>query len=80
MSNLARIETNKTVLDRYLRLPLGDNVSQATYVWIDGTGEYCRSKTKTLDFIPKSPDQLPIWNYDGSSTYQAEGSNSDVYL
>jgi glutamine synthetase len=23
---------------------------------------------------------LPIWNYDGSSTYQAEGSNSDVYL
>ena len=24
--------------------------------------------------------ELPIWNYDGSSTYQAEGSNSDVYL
>lgn len=23
---------------------------------------------------------MPIWNYDGSSTYQAEGSNSDVYL
>ena len=23
---------------------------------------------------------LPIWNYDGSSTGQAEGSNSDVYL
>lgn len=23
---------------------------------------------------------LPIWNYDGSSTYQAEGTNSDVYL
>lgn len=23
---------------------------------------------------------LPIWNYDGSSTYQAEGSNSDIYL
>jgi len=22
----------------------------------------------------------PIWNYDGSSTYQAEGSNSDMYL
>ena len=25
-------------------------------------------------------DDLPIWNYDGSSTYQAEGSNSDTYL
>ena len=23
---------------------------------------------------------LPIWNYDGSSTYQAKGSNSDMYL
>lgn len=22
----------------------------------------------------------PIWNFDGSSTGQAEGSNSDVYL
>ncbi|CAL8111133.1 unnamed protein product [Orchesella dallaii] len=24
--------------------------------------------------------ELPSWNYDGSSTYQAEGSNSDTYL
>lgn len=24
--------------------------------------------------------ELPIWNYDGSSTYQADGKNSDVYL
>lgn len=23
---------------------------------------------------------LPVWNYDGSSTYQSEGSNSDTYL
>ena len=23
---------------------------------------------------------MPIWNFDGSSTGQAEGSNSDVYL
>jgi hypothetical protein len=23
---------------------------------------------------------FPIWNYDGSSTYQAEGSNSDTFL
>lgn len=26
------------------------------------------------------PTELPIWNFDGSSTGQAEGSNSDVYL
>lgn len=23
---------------------------------------------------------LPIWNYDGSSCYQASGENSDIYL
>jgi len=23
---------------------------------------------------------LPIWNFDGSSTGQAEGSNSDIYI
>jgi len=72
--------TDKTVLDRYMRLPIPDNRCQVMYVWIDGTGETMRSKTRTIDFIPKSPEQLPIWNFDGSSTGQAEGSNSDVFL
>jgi glutamine synthetase len=34
----------------------------------------------TVDFEPKEPSELPWWNFDGSSTGQAEGSNSDVYL
>ncbi|XP_050739427.1 glutamine synthetase [Eriocheir sinensis] len=72
--------TNKTVLDRYMRLPIPDNKCQAMYVWVDGTGEHLRSKTRTLHFIPKKPEELPEWNFDGSSTGQAEGSNSDVYL
>jgi glutamine synthetase len=71
--------TNKVVLDRYLRL-IPQNETQAMYVWIDGSGEYLRAKTKTLDFVPKAINQLPEWNFDGSSTGQAEGSNSDVYL
>lgn len=24
--------------------------------------------------------EIPIWTYDGSSTYEADGSNSEVYL
>merc|ERR1711928_108295 len=35
--------TNKAVLDRYMRLPQPDDKIMATYVWIDGTGEYCRA-------------------------------------
>lgn len=80
MAELPRIATNKTVYDRYMKLPIDDKISQLTYIWIDGTGEYLRSKTRTHYNIPTNPEELPIWNYDGSSTYQAEGSNSDVYL
>ncbi|XP_071443448.1 glutamine synthetase [Hetaerina americana] len=80
LSVTPNFQTNKQVLDRYLNLPQPENKVQAMYVWIDGTGENVRAKTRTLDFIPKKVEELPIWNYDGSSTYQAEGSNSDIYL
>ena len=72
--------TDKQVLKRYLDLPQPEDKVLATYVWIDGSGENVRSKTMTVDFEPKEPSELPWWNFDGSSTAQAEGSNSDVYL
>lgn len=53
---LSAAATNKAVLDRYMRLPQPDDKVMATYIWIDGTGEYVRAKTKTLDFTPKRPD------------------------
>merc|ERR1712137_1173562 len=77
MSNTSN--TNKAVLEKYLSLPQGSRVC-ATYVWIDGSGEGMRSKVKCLDSKPSKVEDLPIWNYDGSSCYQAAGDNSDVYL
>ncbi|KAL3871905.1 hypothetical protein ACJMK2_039877 [Sinanodonta woodiana] len=74
------VRTDKNVLKHYLELPQPEDQVQCEYIWIDGTGQGIRSKCRTLDSEPKDPSDCPVWNYDGSSTYQAEGSNSDMYL
>ncbi|XP_063966742.1 glutamine synthetase-like [Lytechinus pictus] len=71
--------TDKTVSDRYLTLDT-DGHCQVMYVWVDGSGENLRAKTKTMDFVPEKASDCPIWNFDGSSTDQSEGSNSDMFL
>lgn len=52
----------------------------AEYIWLDGSGLGLRSKARTLDKKPKSVADLPDWNYDGSSCYQAVTDDSEVIL
>lgn len=66
------------VLEKYLKMPM-KNLVQVMYVWIDAELGF-RCKSKTVDFVPKKASDLPMWNYDGSSTNQSTGKNSDVYI
>ena len=53
------------------------------YIWLDGYEPVpnLRGKTKIEEF-ERFPtlDELPLWGFDGSSTRQAEGSDSDCML
>ncbi len=49
------------------------------YVWIGGNYEL-RSKTRVLHTNIETINDLSNWNFDGSSTKQADGSDSEVIL
>ena len=50
------------------------------YLWLDGcTPTQIRYKTKVVKEFGKS-NEAPIWGFDGSSTEQADGNNSDCVL
>ena len=55
---------------------------KAEYIWMDGhePTQKLRSKTKVIDGPINSVDDLPLWGFDGSSTNQAEGNDSDCML
>jgi glutamine synthetase len=51
---------------------------KAEYIWIDGTKPTAKLRSKTK--IVPAGQQPPVWGFDGSSTNQAPGSNSDCVL
>ena len=59
-------------------------MTKLEYIWIDGTEDapQLRSKTKVLESYEwdGSVSKCPVWGFDGSSTNQAPGDNSDCVL
>jgi len=60
-------------------------MTKLEYIWIDGTEDVpqLRSKTKVVeefDGTVNGPSGCPVWSFDGSSTNQAPGDNSDCVL
>jgi glutamine synthetase len=55
----------------------------AEYIWLDGAKptQTLRSKARVIpEFESPELSDFPEWGYDGSSTNQAKGSNSDLIL
>ena len=48
---------------------------KAEYIWIDGTEPTPQLRSK-IKVVPVG-EEPPIWGFDGSSTNQAPGENSD---
>ena len=48
------------------------------YIWIDGFGNL-RGKTRYGDYT-STLENIPEWNFDGSSTNQANGNYSEIIL
>lgn len=60
------------------------NLKRLEYVWLDGyKPNHLRSKVKMVAISSESltsVEKVPKWSFDGSSTKQAEGKNSDCIL
>jgi len=78
--NTGKSSLDPAVIERYNSLPFPEDSILAEYVWVDAVGN-TRSKTRTLPASKaESVDSLPKWNFDGSSTDQAPGDDSEVIL
>ncbi|ODV60969.1 glutamate--ammonia ligase [Ascoidea rubescens DSM 1968] len=70
--------SNPVVLAKYNQLSQKGKII-AEYIWIDGSNNL-RCKAKTLSKPVTAVSDLSWWNFDGSSTGQAPGHDSDVLL
>ena len=54
--------------------------SKLEYIWLDGyqPTQSLRSKTQVRENFGGTLEECPMWSFDGSSTEQAEGGDSDL--
>ena len=57
-------------------------MSKLEYIWLDGyePTQSLRSKTQIKSNFGGTLEEIPIWSFDGSSTEQADGADSDCLL
>ncbi|KAG6773691.1 hypothetical protein POTOM_021006 [Populus tomentosa] len=69
-----------SLLNDLININLSDTTEKiiAEYLWIGGSGMDLRSKARTFPGPVTDPALLPKWNYDGSSTGQAPGDDSEI--
>lgn len=79
MLRMAVPSASNEELARLVDLGLPESTVIAEYIWLDGNNKL-RSKPRTVSSGATKATDLPSWNYDGSSTGQAEGNASEVTL
>lgn len=55
------------------------NLITVEYIWLD-SNKRCRSKTRVMDIVNITLESISEWSYDGSSTNQASGENSEIVI
>ncbi|XP_017006494.2 glutamine synthetase 1, mitochondrial-like [Drosophila takahashii] len=63
LANSPNASLDKSILQRYSNLETPTNRVQATYLWIDSSGERTRLKDRILDKVPSGVEDLPDWQY-----------------
>jgi len=74
------VPSNPVVMQEYMSLPTPQDRILCEHVWIGGSMQDLRCKTRTASKVPQKPEDLSEWNYDGSSTGQAPGHDSEVII
>lgn len=74
--------SRETVLKKYLDLEQPADKVFCTYVFVDGTLQNVRCKTRVLNFEPQSATDCPEWTFCAIGTYQYgdDGPKSELYM